>query len=238
MPIGDIFSSKSRQSSTAASAQTGVEGDDNIQNVINLGTIGAGKKSTINLELEQTDFGAVQGALDTVDEAIAANERARLDALEFAAGTLESTAVTVRDTTSDALEFSAGAFQEASGLIEGGITAINESLQQVNKSNLQATQDALTFGAGAIQETLDFTLETQVKTLDIVEGIVDDTLGNVAQSTESTLASLASAQTQTIDAISETTKTETTQSFDKLVTVAAIALVVVGLAGILITRGT
>ena len=198
---------------------------------------------------EATAFseGAVQSSFEfsqqTVDSAIAASETARIDSLEFAAGVLQQSASdrqvatdVVTQTQQDAFLFSAGALNEASGIIEGGLEAVDKAVGRANQLAIQSQENALVFSAGALQESLGSSEELQRQTLGIVSSITDKALTNIGDSTANTLSSLAEAQSKTIAQIGETSKSESAQSFDRLVKLAGGAFIALGLLVFIMRR--
>ncbi len=214
---GFFGSGESNTESLTQGAETGQQVEDQGQ-AFSVSNIETGKKSNIEINATTTDFGAVGGSLELVDNVFEGAVGVVDDSIRASGEATERAINSSDDARRDALEFGAGALVEVAS---AQADAFDASRQLVSESQEQA----FTFGAGAFEAAIDESRAAREDAFDVV-----------SDNTQSAVSAIGDFSAAAIDGFLSASKSESAQLSDNVIGLAKIGLVVFGLvaaAGVL-----
>ena len=206
-----LFSSKSSSKSNATATEQGQQVEDQ-GNAFNFAGVVSGKKNQAHINVSTSDFGAISGALDAVDDVLELADESTSSALEFGAGAFVKAIDSADESREQALEFSAGAFSSALG----AASAANASAMAASNDS---RRDALEFGAG-----------TFTAALNAVDESAEQAITTAAASYNASAGQISHFAQTAIDKVSDATKSEASESINLIIKLVAgvLALGVIG----------
>ncbi|MEW8346761.1 MAG: hypothetical protein AB2687_00490 [Candidatus Thiodiazotropha taylori] len=197
-----------------------LDGSIDDTSITNLGPISnTGKYGTIEVNVQSTDYGAIDSAFELAD-----------NSLMFAGGAMSRALDSSDAARNDALEFGAGAmvaaFEEAERSRQMAAQAQHAAMQQVRETQAEAN-------AMVRENTAQSISAVRASTVDAMQfsaGAFQEAVSSIDESNEASLSSVIGFSNDAIEYVANSTRSEASQSFDKLVKVTGYAAAAVAAA--------
>ena len=207
-----LFDSKSKSTSLQTATEQGQQVEDQ-GNAFNFAGVVSGKKNQAHINVTTSDYGAIKGALNTVDDVLELAGESTANALEFGAGAFIKAIDSADESRTQALDFSAGAFSSALSAVDDAARRSQDASNRAISASNEARRDALEFGAGAFTNALNS-----------VDDAAGDALEAVGVAYGQSSEQLLTVADTAIKTATEATKSEASKSIELIIKMVGVVL--------------